>query len=65
MAQHKYKGITFAEGWSGTFEQFKEQFEDTHVFRGIEPKERLVEMKKVFKTITTTEPQDESKDSKQ
>ena len=65
MAKHIYKGITFAEGWSGTFEQFKEQFENTHVFRGIEPKERLVEMKKVFNTITKTQPKDESKDSQQ
>ena len=56
MPQHKYKGITFAEGWNGTFEQFKTEFENTHVFRGLEDKIRLAEMKKVFNTITKTEP---------
>jgi hypothetical protein len=56
MARHKYKGITFAEGWSGTFEQFKSEFENTHVFKNLEPKQRLAEMKKVFNTITKTDP---------
>ena len=56
MAKHTYKGITFAEGWSGTFEQFKSEFQNTHVFKNLEPKERLSEMKKVFNTITKTEP---------
>ena len=61
MAKHKYKGITFAEGWSGTFEQFKEQFENTHVFKALQPKEKLSEMKKVFQKITKTEPVEEEK----
>ncbi len=56
MSRHTYKGITFAEGWSGTFEQFKEQFENTHVFKALEPKDKLAEMKKVFQKITKTEP---------
>jgi hypothetical protein len=56
MARHKYKGITFADGWSGTFEQFKSEFENTHVFRGLEAKQRLSEMKKVFNQITKTDP---------
>ncbi|RKS00416.1 hypothetical protein [Flavobacterium sp. 102] len=62
MARHTYKGIVFAEGWNGTFEQFKLEFEETHVFKGLQPKERLAEMKKVFNTITKTEP---AKDQKQ
>lgn len=61
MPRHQYKGITFAEGWNGTFDQFKEQFENTHVFRGLEAKERLAEMKKVFNTITKTAPAEEEK----
>lgn len=56
MAKHQYKGITFAKGWSGTFEQFKSEFENTHVFKALESKEKLAEMKKVFNTITKTEP---------
>lgn len=61
MSRHTYKGITFAEGWSGTFEQFKEQFENTHVFKALEPKEKLAEMKKVFQKITKTEPAEQEK----
>jgi hypothetical protein len=61
MSRHTYKGITFAEGWSGTFEQFKEQFENTHVFKALEPKDKLAEMKKVFQKITKTEPAKEQK----
>ena len=61
MSRHTYKGITFAEGWSGTFEQFKEQFENTHVFKALESKEKLAEMKKVFQKITKTEPAKEKK----
>jgi len=61
MSRHTYKGITFAEGWSGTFEQFKEQFENTHVFKALEPKDKLAEMKKVFQKITKTEPAKEEK----
>lgn len=56
MPQHKHKGITFAEGWNGTFEQFKSEFENTHVFKALEPKEKLAEMKQVFNKITKTEP---------
>ena len=61
MSRHTYKGITFAEGWSGTFEQFKEQFENTHVFKALEPKDKLAEMKKVFQKITKTEPAEQEK----
>lgn len=52
MARQKYKGITFEENYSRTFEQFKAEFENTHVFRKIAEKERLVELKKAFKIAT-------------
>lgn len=58
MARHKYKGITFAEGWSGTFEKFREEFENTEAFRGIQEKQRLVEMKRVFNMITKEQPKE-------
>lgn len=59
MPQHKYKGITFAKGWNGTFEQFKAEFENTHVFKAVDPKDKLAEMKRVFNTITKKEPSKE------
>jgi hypothetical protein len=52
MARAKYKGITFEENYSRTFEQFKAEFENTWVFKEIEEKERLVELKKAFKIAT-------------
>ena len=61
MPQHKYKGITFAKGWNGTFEQFKAEFGNTHVFKSLEQKEKLAEMKRVFNQITKAEPKSEAK----
>lgn len=52
MPRAKYKGITFEDNYSRTFEQFKAEFENTWVFKGIEEKERLVELKKAFKIAT-------------
>jgi hypothetical protein len=52
MPRAKYKGITFEDNYSRTFEQFKAEFENTHVFKGIEEKERLLELKKAFKIAT-------------
>lgn len=49
---NKYKQITFAENYAGTFEQFKIEFENTWVFKGIQEKERLSELKKAFKIAT-------------
>lgn len=49
---NQYKQITFAENYAGTFEQFKIEFENTWVFRGIQEKERLSELKKAFKIAT-------------
>lgn len=51
MARHTYKGIEFQDNWTGNFEDFKNQFEDTHVFKAIEPVKRLAEMKKVFNQL--------------
>ncbi len=59
MARPKYKGITFEENYSRTFEQFKSEFENTHVFKGIQEKERLIELKKAFKIATKKPATDE------
>lgn len=56
MSRVTYKGIEFQENWKGTFEDFKSQFETTHVFLGIEPKARLVEMKKAFALLVKDQP---------
>jgi hypothetical protein len=48
----KYKGITFEANYSRTFEHFKSEFENTWVFKGIQEKERLAELKKAFKIAT-------------
>lgn len=50
--RNQYKQITFAENYAGTFEQFKIEFENTWVFKGIQEKERLSELKKAFKIAT-------------
>jgi hypothetical protein len=52
MSRAKYKGITFEENYSRTFEQFKAEFENTWIFKSIQPKERLAELKKAFKIAT-------------
>lgn len=49
MPLAKYKCITFEDNYSRTFEQFKSEFENTWVFKEIEEKERLIELKKAFK----------------
>lgn len=52
VVRNKYKGITFEDNYSRTFEQFKKEFENTHVFKKIPEKERLIELKKAFKIAT-------------
>ena len=52
MKRNQYKGITFAENYNRTFEQFKLEFENTWVFKGFPEKERLSELKKAFKIAT-------------
>lgn len=56
--RNQYNGITFEENYSRTFDQFKKEFENTHVFKKIPEKERLVELKKAFK-IATQKPKEE------
>jgi hypothetical protein len=53
--RNQYKGITFEENYSRTFDQFKKEFENTHVFKKIPEKERLAELKKAFKIATNTQ----------
>lgn len=61
MEKYTYKGITFAHGFSGTFDQFKEQFEETEAFKSLQEKERLAEMKRVFNELNAfTKAQDKS-----
>lgn len=52
MPKAKYEGIEFREGYDATFDQFKAEFEDTHVFKKYQEKERLVKMKEAFKIAT-------------
>lgn len=52
MNRNRYKGITFANNYSGTFEQFKAEFQDIWVFVKMPEKERLSELKKAFKIAT-------------
>ena len=48
----KYAGISSRHDYTGTFDQFKQEFEQTHVFQSIKAKDRLVEMKKAFAIAT-------------
>ena len=52
MPENKYKGITFQENYSRTFDQFKSEFEGVWVFREMPEKERLSELKKAFAIAT-------------
>ena len=56
--RNQYKGITFEENYSRTFDQFKKEFENTHIFKRIPEKERLEELKKAFK-IATQKPKED------
>lgn len=53
MAKLSYNGITFRENYDSTFEVFKAEFEDTHVFKKFPEKERLVKLKEAFKVATS------------
>lgn len=50
--RNQYKGITFEENYSRTFEQFKKEFENTHVFKKIPPKDRALALKEAYKIAT-------------
>ena len=44
-----YKGITFAKGYNRSFADFKKEFGSTHIFKGLYPKQRELELKKAHK----------------
>lgn len=58
MVRNKYKGITFQENYSRTFEQFQKEFQGVWVFRLLPEKEKLAEMKKAFKIATNNKAQE-------
>ena len=53
MSRVTYDGITFRENYDSTFEVFKAEFENTHVFKKFPEKERLVKLKEAFKLATS------------
>lgn len=53
MSRVTYEGITFRENYDSTFEVFKAEFENTHVFKKFPEKERLVKLKEAFKFATS------------
>ena len=53
QTRNSYKGIVFEENYSRTFEQFSKEFGNTHVFKKLQEKERLSELKKAFKIATS------------
>ena len=52
MEAKTYKGITFASDYSKSFEDFKKDFENTHVFKKVPSSERETEMAKAYETAT-------------
>ena len=53
MSRVTYDGITFRENYDSTFDVFKAEFENTHVFKKFPEKERLVKLKEAFKVATS------------
>jgi hypothetical protein len=47
--KRQYKQITFAKGYSKSFADFTAEFSGTHVFKGMNPKKRLIELKLAYK----------------
>lgn len=64
MQKLSYDGITFRENYDSTFEVFKAEFENTHVFKKFPDKERLVKLKEAFKVATSRTADIKVKDSK-
>jgi len=52
MKPKSYKGITFPDDYNKSLKEFKEEFENTHVFNNIPEKEREAELKKAHKIAT-------------
>lgn len=59
MPRVSYNGITFRENYDSTFEVFKAEFENTHVFKKFPEKERLVKLKEAFKIATANSTKNE------
>jgi hypothetical protein len=64
MQKLTYDGITFRENYDSTFEVFKAEFENTHVFKKFPDKERLVKLKEAFKVATSRTADIKVKDAK-
>jgi len=67
-ARYKYKGITFAEGYNKTFDQFVKEFEETHVFKNMPPEKRKAAMKEAHNGIISLnklEAKNEEKEKKE
>ena len=47
-----YKGIEFAQGYNKPFADFKEEFEQTHIFKNIPSAEREKALKEAHKIAT-------------
>ncbi len=47
-----FMGISSNWTYKGTFEQFRKEFEETHVFKKVPQKERLNKLKEAFKIAT-------------
>ena len=47
-----FEGISSKERYSGTFEQFKKELEDTWIFQKVPQKDRLNKIKEAFKIAT-------------
>jgi len=52
MEKAVYKGITFANGYDKSFEDFKTDFASTHVFKNVPEEEREAELKTAYEIAT-------------
>jgi len=50
--RNDYGAITFPEKFEMTYEAFKKEYEETHVFQNFHPKSREAELKKAFAIAT-------------
>lgn len=69
MSARKYtnsvgKSISFGKDFNLSFEQFKKEFEETHIFNYLKPKERAEELKKAFKIATSKVESNSTEESK-
>ncbi len=50
-----FMGISSNWTYKGTFEQFRKEFEDTHIFQKVPQKDRLNKLKEAFKKASADE----------